>query len=100
MSELKRHEVPCGCMHPVADLAGPVDDTGCDYPALKADNARLRALVDGLKPPAHGRGMWLARCPWCHAAWSSVPGHRTFEEGNEAEPHDDCPAFTPDGVAR
>ncbi len=69
--------------------------------ALEADNARLRALVAALKPPADGRGMWLGRCPWCHAAWSPTPGYRTFAEGNENEPHGaDCPAFTPDGEVR
>lgn len=68
---------------------------------LEADNARLRALVEALKPPASGRGMWLGRCPWCHAAWSPTPGYRTYEEGNENEPHaGDCPAFTPDGTVK
>lgn len=56
-----------------------------DLDALKADNARLRALVKAAEfGPNH-------RCSWC--------GAERYVKGSD--PHaPDCPAFTADGVVK
>ena len=66
--------------------------------ALRADNARLRALVAKGQNTRGVGHVEESACTWCDSPgwYSERPGAPRF--GKPHEP--DCPAFTPEGVVK
>jgi hypothetical protein len=64
---------------------GPTEQAFIDLEELRADNARLRALI---KDAECTRAPQCAECPWCQA---DVSG---------GEKHFECPAFTATGEVK
>jgi hypothetical protein len=69
---------------------------------LRADNARLRALIKQAEDGGYASISLLKVCTWCRAYRNNGDDHfKHVERGTKDEPHrSDCPAFTPEGEVK